>query len=109
VTPPVLLTPRLAAEKGWVVLARCARCEVSRSGLGSWRKAAPDRDLIAALERRRLVCMKCHSPCETLLVGRHWPEGGYQRIMTVTMGACIELHDDPPTYPEPPPGVGAST
>ncbi len=103
------LTPRLAEANAWVVLARCERCDISRSALGAWRKAAADRDLIVALERRRLVCMKCRQACETLLVGKHWPEGGYQRIMTVRMGALVERHDDPPVYHEKPPGVGAST
>ncbi len=103
------LTPALAAERGWTVMARCDRCQVSRSALGAWKKAAWDRDLVDALEKERLSCMKCGRACRTLYVGKTWPGGGYQRVMTVRMGARVEIHDEPPTFPKPPPGIGSST
>jgi hypothetical protein len=109
VSERLVLTPGLAAGQGWTVMARCDHCQVSRSALGAWRRTAKDRDLIDALEHGRMSCMKCRRPCRALYVGKAWPGGGYQRIMTIRMGACVEIHDESPTYPEPPPGIGSST
>jgi hypothetical protein len=103
------LTPAVAQGQGWSVMARCEHCQASRSAFGAWKTTARDRDLIEALERGRLSCMKCRRPCRALFVGKAWPGGGYQRIMSIRIGARVELHDEPPTYPEPPPGIGSST
>jgi len=95
-----VLTPRQISENGWSALAECSHCRHQRSALGSWKKAAPDRNLVEALENGKLRCFKCHRPSQRILVGKQWPDAGFQRIMTIRIGAVIEHHDEAPKYPK---------
>lgn len=89
------LTPRVAQAHGLTVWARCEHCGFSRSPLAGPPPPAPDRDLVAALHRGKLRCMKCHRPAERLEV-RRYVVGGYLQLITAWRSGRVQLHDDPP-------------
>lgn len=92
-----LLTPRIIREKGWEAMAACEPCGFMRTATGAaWKKAADDRDLIAALCQGKLVCFKCGRPTRMIRVGMNVKEG-HLRIMTATSDGRVELHDEEPT------------
>lgn len=97
----IMLTPRIIRENGWEAMAHCQKCDYMRTAVGSWKLAdAADRDLGKALAEGKMVCRKCRQPSRAIYVGKLWPGGGYQRIMTVRTGAQVELHNEEPRYPE---------
>jgi hypothetical protein len=96
------LTIAMADQNEWEVSVRCDSCESSRN-LSATSRVPLNRNLIDALEKGRITCRqrRCHSrPASSIVVGRRLQANGYHRLLTIRLGARIEVHEDGPWYPE---------